>query len=222
MSTIVSPARNTEPETLADMLERLGNVPTSRIRFQPLPGTATEEDVLTIQANEDRIYELIDGILVEKAMGFAESLLAVYLARMLHGFVRSRKLGLVVGPDGMMKLSRGLVRIPDVSFVSWKDIPGGKVPKEPIPKLAPTLAVEVLSESNTPAEIKRKRRELFKAGTSLMLVIDPRERTAAVWTSVRKPVELTAADTLDGGDVLPGFKLALCDLFAELDEKAPG
>ncbi|MBM3997651.1 MAG: hypothetical protein FJ303_26405 [Planctomycetes bacterium] len=61
MSTIVSPARNTEPETLADMLERLGNVPTSRIRFQPLPGTATEEDVLTIQANEDRIYELIDG-----------------------------------------------------------------------------------------------------------------------------------------------------------------
>ncbi|MBI1830353.1 MAG: Uma2 family endonuclease [Planctomycetes bacterium] len=221
MSTVVSPARRTKPETLADMLERLGNVPTSRIRFQPYPGAATEEDVLAIQAKEDHICELIDGILVEKAIGFRESLLAVYLASVLHGFVRPRKLGLVAGPDGMMKLSSGLVRIPDMSFVSWKDIPGGKVPKAPIPKLAPTLAVEVLSESNTPDEIKRQRREFFKAGTSLMWVVDPRTRTVTVWTSVRKSFELTEADTLDGGAVLPRFKLVLRDLFAELAEESP-
>lgn len=221
MSTVVSPARRTKPATLADMLERLGNVPTSRIRFQPYPGTATEGDVLAIQAKEDRLCELIDGVLVEKAMGFGESLLAVYIASLLHGFVRPRKLGLVAGPDGMMRLSSGLVRIPDVSFVSWKDIPGGKVPKEPIPRLAPTLAVEVLSDSNTPEEIKRKRREFFKAGTKLMWVVDPKTRVVTVWTSVRKSFELTEADTLDGGAVLPGFKLALCDLFAELDEESP-
>lgn len=221
MGTVVSPARRTKPATLADMLERLGNVPTSRIRFQPYPGTATEGDVLAIQAKEDRLCELIDGVLVEKAMGFGESLLAVYLASLLHGFVRPRKLGLVAGPDGMMRLSSGLVRIPDVSFVSWKDIPGGKVPKEPIPRLAPTLAVEVLSDSNTPEEIKRKRREFFKAGTKLMWVVDPKTRVVTVWTSVRKSFELTEADTLDGGAVLPGFKLALCDLFAELDEESP-
>lgn len=221
MSTVVSPARRTKPETLADMLERLGNVPTSRVRFQPYPGTATEEDVLAIQAKEDRLCELIDGILVEKAMGYRESFLTAYLIAMLHHFVHPRKLGLIAGPDGMLKLTRGLVRIPDVSFVSWKDIPGGKVPKEPIPKLAPTLAVEVLSESNTPEEIKRKRREFFKAGTKLMWVVDPKTRVVTVWTSFRKSFELTEADTLDGGSVLPGFNLALRDLFAELDEESP-
>jgi Uma2 family endonuclease len=221
MSTVLSPARRTKPETLADMLERLGNVPASRIRFQPYPGTATDEDVLAVHAKEDRICELIDGILVEKAMGFRESFLAMAIVEWLRKWVRPRKLGLVAGPDGMMKLSSGLVRIPDVSFVSWKDIPGGKVPKEPIPMLAPTLAVEVLSESNTPAEIKRKRREFFKAGTSLMWVVDPKTRTVTVWTSVRKSVELAESDTLDGGTVLPGFKLSLRELFAELDEESP-
>jgi Uma2 family endonuclease len=207
--------------TLADVLRRLGDVPTSRIRFFPYPGTATEEDVLVIQAKEDRLCELIDGVLVEKAMGFRESLLAVSLLTTLDLFVNARKLGLVAGPDGMMRLSSGLVRIPDVSFISWKDIPGGKVPEAPIPKLAPTLATEVLSESNTPAEIKRKRREYFKAGTSLMWVVDPKVRTVTVWTSVKKSQVLTESDTLDGGSVLPGFKLPLKELFSVLDREAP-
>jgi Uma2 family endonuclease len=164
---------------------------------------------------------LIDGVLVEKAMGFRESLLAVSLLTTLDLFVNARKLGLVAGPDGMMRLSSGLVRIPDVSFISWKDIPGGKVPEAPIPKLAPTLATEVLSESNTPAEIKRKRREYFKAGTSLMWVVDPKVRTVTVWTSVKKSQVLTESDTLDGGSVLPGFKLPLKELFSVLDREAP-
>src|SRR4051812_40763804 len=102
MSVVVSRTRHTKTRTLADILKGLGNVPTSRIRFQPCPGTATEDDVLATQAKEDRLCELIDGILVEKAMGFAESLLAVYIASILRSFVRSRKLGLVAGPDGMM------------------------------------------------------------------------------------------------------------------------
>jgi Uma2 family endonuclease len=221
MSAAVATPRKTKTMSStgswADVLRRLGDVPAWRIRLQPFP--ATEEDVLAIHAREDRICELIDGVLVEKAMGFRESLLAIYLGAMLHAFVHPRKLGLVVGADGMMKLSSGLVRIPDVSFISWKDIPGGKVPKEPIPRLAPTLATEVLSESNTPAEIKRKRREYFKAGTSLMWVVDPKSRTVTVWTSVKKSRVLTESDTLDGGDVLTGFKLPVRNLFAELDQE---
>jgi Uma2 family endonuclease len=79
----------------------------------------------------------------------------------------------------------------------------------------------VLSESNTPAEIKRKRREYFKAGTSLMWVVDPKVRTVTVWTSVKKSQVLTESDTLDGGSVLPGFKLPLKELFSVLDREAP-
>ncbi len=127
------------------------------------------------------------------------------------------KLGLVAGEAGMMNVAAGLVRIPDVSFIAWDRIPGRKVPKEPIPNLVPNLAVEVLSKSNTPAEMKRKRREYFKAGVALMWIVDPEARTITVYTSPRNPKTLTETQTLDGGNVLPGFTLSLRDLFAELD-----
>ena len=205
--------------SLADLLRRLGDVPASRIRFQPYP--ATEEDVLAAHAKDKRLCELVDGFLVEKAMGIQESFLAIALGAILHQFVHTRKLGLVAGADGMLKLAAGLVRIPDLSFISWARIPGGKVPKEPILKLAPNLAVEILSKSNTLAEMKRKRREYFKAGVELVWIVDPEARTVAVYTSPKKPVMLTEADTLDGGGVLPGLKLSLRELFAELDQEAP-
>ena len=69
---LVSPAI----ETLADLHARLGNVPLQRIRCHPAPGTATEADVLVYPRGEKRLYELVDGVLVEKPMGYYESLLA--------------------------------------------------------------------------------------------------------------------------------------------------
>jgi Uma2 family endonuclease len=208
-------------ETVADLQHQLGDIPAARIRLKPLPGTATEKDVLAIHAKEKRICELVDGTLVEKPMGMPESLLAAAIIESLRAFVRPRRLGLVAGEGGMMRLSSGLVRVPDVSFVSWDRLPGRRFPRQPIPNLAPNLAVEVLSESNTPAEMKRKRREYFKAGVMLIWIVDPKTRTVAVYTSVRKPTILKESQTLDGGDVLPGFALPLRELFGELDEEAP-
>lgn len=79
-----------------------------------------------------------------------------------------RNLGLVTGEAGMMRLAPGLVRITDVPFISWERFPGRRVPTEPIPDLAPDLAVDVLSERNTEGEMSRKRREYFDAGVRLM------------------------------------------------------
>jgi len=208
-------------ETFAELQRQLGDIPAARIRLQPIPGTATAQDVLATQATTGRLCELVDGTLVEKGMGLRESFLASAIIECLRRFVRPRKLGIVAGEAGMMELSVGLVRMPDVSFISWKRLPGGVVPEEPIPKLAPDLAVEVLSLSNTVAEMKRKRGEYFKAGVSMIWIVDPRARTVAVYLSLRKFFVLTEEDTLEGGEVLPGFKLPLRDLFAELDEKAP-
>jgi Uma2 family endonuclease len=207
-----------ELETLADLQHHLGDIPAWRIRLKPAPGTATEADVIAIHAREKRLYELIDGVLVEKGMGFRESLLAASLIVFLDRFVRPRKLGVITGEAGMLKLRIGLVRIPDVAFISWDSLPGRKVPKEPIPLLAPDLAIEVLSASNTIEEIKRKCREYFKAGTSLMWIVDPKARTVTIHTSPRKGKVLTESQTLDGGSVLPGFTLSLRELFAELDQ----
>ncbi len=126
---------------LADLIEHLGRIPPERIRAYPPPGTATEKDVIDIEARENRLYELIDGVLVEKAMGFRESFLAVDLARHLGNFAIGHNLGIVTGADGTVRLAAGLVRIPDVAFVSWDRLPNRKVPREPIPDLAPDLAV---------------------------------------------------------------------------------
>ena len=178
MSTAVASKR---PVTIADLLRKLGDVPSSRVRFQPYP--ASENDVIAIQDHENRTFELIDGLLVEKAMGIRESFLAIALGSILHQFVRARKLGLVAGADGMVKLSIGLLRSPDVLFISWDRLPERKVPKEPIPNLAPNLAVEILSKSNTSAEMKRKRREYFKAGVSLVWIVDPKAHRCSLYES---------------------------------------
>lgn len=208
-------------KTLAELLERLGGISPDRIRFQPAPGTATERDVVEVERREKLLCELVDGVLVEKTLGYRESVLAAALVALLRAFVQPRNLGLVSGEAGMSRLFPGLVRIPDVAFASWQRIPGGIVPHEPIPDLVPDLAVEVLSEGNTTREIERKRGEYFQAGVRLVWIVDPETRTVAVYTSADHVRTLTASETLDGGEVLPGFTLSLKDLFAELDARAP-
>ena len=206
-------------ETLADLLGQLGGVSPTRMRFRPLPGTATEADVLDMHQRQGLLCELVEGVLVEKLMGFRESFLTIALSAVLWGFVKTRNLGLVTGADGMVRLAPGLVRIPDLAFISWQRLPERRVPTDPIPGLVPDLVVEVLSEGNTAAEMARKRREYFAAGVRLAWFVDPVARTVEVYTAANQSTLLEAEQTLDGGTVLAGFSLPLAELFAELDRQ---
>ena len=210
----------TAVETCADLLHRLGDIPPERVRIVPAPGTATVQNVIDIQAREKRLFELVDGVLVEKGMSYRESTLAVFLIECLGPFVRKGNLGILTGESGMMRLFGGLVRIPDVAFASWARVPGGRMPTDPVPQLVPDLAVEILSPSNSPAEMERKRREYFQAGVRLVWIVNADTRTVAVYTSPENPVVLSQSETLDGGAVLPGFALSLTEYFAELDRQA--
>jgi Uma2 family endonuclease len=203
--------------TLADLLDRLGAVPLNRVRFRPYPGTATVQDVIDVKARQGKLCELVEGVLVEKAVGYRESALAGLLLGILNAFVIPRNLGIVTGEAGTVQLTAGLVRIPDVAFTSWGRLPGRRYPDEPIPHLAPDLAVEVLSRSNTPGEMAVKRQDYFAAGVEAVWEVDPVARTIAVYSAADRFVTLAAGDTLDGGTMLPGFTLAVADLFAELD-----
>jgi Uma2 family endonuclease len=204
--------------TLADVLRELGGISPRRIRFRPAPGTATEKDVIRIRDRERRLYELVDGVLVEKVMGYWESVLAIELVGILRDFLKRRKLGTLAGEAGMLLLSPGLVRIPDLSFISHTRLARYRRTRPPILPLAPDLAIEVLSEGNTPREMARKVREFFAAGCRLVWLVDPRTRTVAVYTPAGKPVVLSEKQTLTGGDVLPGFRLPLRKLFGFLDD----
>lgn len=211
------PAPPDPPATVGDLLDRLGNVPAWRVLLHPTPGTATVEDVIRMDDREDRRCELVEGTLVEKAMGYDESDIAGLILTALNVFARPRKLGIVTGEAGPFELFGGLVRYPDVAFISWDRLPGRKRPRVPVPHLAPDLAVEVLSKSNTPAEIRRKLGEYFRAGVRLVWVVDPKKRTVRVHTSANRSVLLKEDQSLDGGEVLPGFTMSLRELFAELD-----
>ena len=110
------------------------------------------------------------------------------------------------------------MRIPDVSFVSWDRLPQRRVPRQPIPDLVPDLAVEVLSEGNTPREMEQKLQEYFTAGVRLVWYVDPVLQEVHVYTAPDQREVLTADHTPHGGEVLPGFTLPARQLFAEPTE----
>ncbi len=206
--------------TLADVLKQLGGISARRVRLNPQPGKATERDVLHILDHENRLCELVHGTLVEKPMGVLESCLAGDIHWFLKTFVEEHDLGILTVPDGTLRLMPGLVRMPDVAFISWKQLPNRKYPNEPIASLIPELAVEVLSESNTRGEMKRKLKEYFLTGTQLVWIVDPVQRTVDVHTAPDRLIRFKEGDALDGGTLLPGFRLPLERLFARVEKTA--
>lgn len=221
MATVTVPVTRRQFRTVAELQEFLGGIPAARIRLQPLPGQATEQDILTIHAKEGPICELIDGILVEKPMATFEALVAGVLLTFINNYLFEHKIGIALPGDGLLRLFPGRVRAPDVSFISWKRMPNRELPREAIASLAPDLAVEVLSENNTPAEMRQKLGEYFQAGGKLVWMVDPEARTVRVYTSPRRSVLLTEDDTLDGRRVLPGFSLAIREWFELASRQAP-
>lgn len=211
-----------EVETMAEFLKRLGSVPPDRIRMKPAPGTATEADLLNARrSGPSKLLELVDGVLVEKAMGTREALLAGLILHRLWEYLKDHNLGQALPGDGMLRLMPGLVRGPDVSFLSWGRVPKQADRRRPIWGTGPDLAIEVLSKGNTRGEITRKLRDLFFAGCRLAWVINSKTQTAAVYTSPDEPQPVAANGVLDAADILPGFRLSLADLFAKADEEPP-
>ena len=202
--------------TAVELAERFGPIPMDRIVTRPAPGLATEEDAIELTERKVRLCELVDGILVEKAMGSYESMLAAEIIYLLQKFVKPRKLGIVLGESGMLRLAPGLIRIPDVAYLSKAKFPGGRFPRDSAWSLAPDLAIEVLSQGNTKKEMTEKLRDYFTAGTKLVWYVYPKQRRVEVFTSPTAKRIVKHDQILGGGDVLPGLEINLRELFAEL------
>jgi Uma2 family endonuclease len=214
VATHTPPARFVPPrrfQNAAEWLDALGGVPLERIIFDPWPGTATEADLLVFVERDKRLCKLIDGTLVAKPVGYWEGFIGANVATALNNFVIPRNLGGVSGADSTMRMKSGRVRLPDVGFTSTARLPKTL---EPIPTLAPDLAVAVLSETNTTKEIDQKLREYFQSGTRLAWTIDPPTRTAAIYHRPEQPARtIQETESLDGGEVLPGFNMPLTEAF---------
>ena len=200
--------------TATDWLHALGDVPLERIVCDPMPGSATEADVLRwVDGDDKRLVELVHGTLVEKPPGCEESAITAQIAYLVMSFIKPRRLGRLAGPDGTIRLRPGCVRYPDVGFYAYASLPSGVMPQGSMPDVAPDLAVEVLSLSNTRREMELKRRDYFTAGTRLVWEVDPPGRSVDVYTAVEHPRRLTDTDTLNGEPVLPGFAVPVAELF---------
>jgi Uma2 family endonuclease len=207
--------------SLADLQARLGGVPLERIRFYPPPGLATVEDALWLDDHEDRLCELVDGVLVEKVMSTFESQLAFILGHLLHNYLDRHPIGIVTGPDGQLWILPTIMRMPDAAFIRWDKFPNGKLPNDPAYKIAPDLAVEIISKGNPRKEMEIKLDEYFQAGVQLVWYIDPRKKAAQIYTARDACVDIDEAGFLDGGAVLPGFTLRLGELFERAERRGP-
>ena len=199
--------------TLADLHRSLGEIPLERICMDPLPGTATEGDLLRLSVKNNTLYELIDGTLVEKAMGNRASFSAGELFFYLRIYLETHKIGCLFPADGMFRFMPDTVCEPDICFIPRDRIPASGFPSRTIDDVIPTLAVESLSPSNTRKEMKLKREVYFKAGVELVWMLDPDKEIVDVYTCGSEYITLTINDTLDGGNVLPGFTIAVNAIF---------
>ncbi len=199
---------------VAQLREHFGMIPARRIRLDPSPGSATEKDLIHLWDYFRIPSELMDGVLVEKAGSVQKSFAAQNLLRHLYNYLEENDRGIVVGLGCPFWLKPGQVRMPDVSFFSWEKLPGGEVPDVEIAPFRPDLAVEILTNENTPKEMRRKSGEYIDAGIKLVWLVHLGKKTVQVLDSFGKAVLLQHQQTIEGSPLLPGFSLPLVKLFA--------
>ena len=163
----------------------------------------------------DEPWELWEGELrkVPGAGGAASGLAGIIFALMLP-FVRSRKLGMLTTADGTYILLRDpqTLAVPDVAFLNWGRLPDRAWPAGYVP-VPPDLAIEVLSPSDDPTVVAKKRELYRRAGVPLVWWVDPVRQTVAVFRCGQFVAELGENEVLDGEEVLPGFRLPVADIF---------
>ncbi len=159
-------------------------------------------------------WELLDGVMIEMSPpGAQHGGIAVRIVEILGPYVRTNHLGRLFVETGYI-LRRGpdTVRAPDVSFVRSERIPPGGVPRS-FWNIPPDLAIEINSPDNTTAEMQARIRDFLEAGARLVWVMYPGTRTIQVIQSLLERREFGPGDTLEGGDVIPGFSCPVAAFF---------
>ncbi|MGD9714505.1 MAG: Uma2 family endonuclease [Thermomicrobiales bacterium] len=172
----------------------------------------TVEDLLEMGC--DAPFELWEGELVEVSPSGAKSSgIAFRIGGFLFNYAETQNPGLFTNAEGGFVLSRNpnTVVAPDIGFVKGERLPAG-LPSSFI-EGCPDLAVEVISPTDGPADIARKQALYARAGVPLVWWVDPEARTVTIHRPGQPPAVIDEKGTLDGGDVLPGFSLAVERIF---------
>lgn len=184
--------------------------------------TVELEPLLIENREPEGLYEVVDGRIVQKPMGNYENLLAGLFYGALDRYAEANPIGHVL-IEILFNLRPPVARErrPDVAFVSFerwgRDRP---FPRERSWDVIPELAVEIISPTNTADDVADKLEEYFQSGARQVWVVYPTQTKVYVYTSTTSVRILTPADELDGGDLLPGFRLSLRALFGKASRLA--
>ena len=176
--------------------------------------TITADELFRMRDDGYR-YELVAGRLRKMTpAGSLHGAIGSRLAAAIGDHVDRRHLGVVFGADTGFELARDpdTVRAPDVAFVSRARIPASGIPTG-YWSGPPDLAVEVLSPTDVRSEITEKIEEYLRSGVRQVWFVDPAARRVTIHQPNAAPAIFGEADTVDGGDVLPGFRYPLSRLF---------
>ncbi|MEJ7762695.1 MAG: Uma2 family endonuclease [Thermomicrobiales bacterium] len=159
-------------------------------------------------------HELLWGELISVASNFRQMALTGRLVAALSTYVDEHDLG-IVGPEGTFefKTDLPLVLVPDVAFVRTENIPPQDQQAKGNIHVVPDLVIEVISPSETPRTIQRKSTAYLGQGVRMVVIVYPERHEITLWSSEATPRYLGREDTLDFGDVVPGFSLSLVHLF---------
>jgi Uma2 family endonuclease len=179
--------------------------------------TLMTADELLRMPDDHMRHELVEGELRTMApAGGEHGIIAGKLFGRILRYVEERGVGFApIAETGFKIASKpDTVLAPDACFVSWERVPASGIPKGYWPG-APDLAAEVISPDDSYREVEEKVLRWLQAGTRLVWVVNPRNRTVTVHRPGAPSERLQVADTLTGEDVLPGFACPVADLFPE-------
>lgn len=170
------------------------------------------------EAGCEELYEIVNGERREiPRMGALAATVASFLMTHINVFALQRKLGFAVAEVMFVLRPDWPQRRPDLAFIAYDrwtfPLP---VDDPPAWNVVPNLTVEVVSPKNTVDEIEDKLQDYFEAGVQLVWVVHPVRRRIYVYDSLTQVRVLTEADEIDGGSVLPGFRLKIADLYTAM------
>jgi Uma2 family endonuclease len=181
----------------------------------------TPEDLLAMP--DGKRFELVGGHLVERSMGLESSWVGGRLHARLDRFCEEHAVGWALPADDGYQCfphDPGLVRRPDVSFIRL-----GRLPGEVLPagwgRIAPDLAVEVVSPNDSAGDLEEKLDDYLKAGVPLVWVVNLRSRTVMVYRRDGTVSRLRESDELSGEDIIPGFRCLVADIFPPRKQPSP-
>lgn len=186
-------------------------------------GTATEPTLE--QLSEEQLLslphlgktEMIDGRLIVAPAGFEHGGICGRFFGKVWQFVERERIGMVFDSSTGFYMKSGNLLSPDVAFVAAARLKGMKTLPRKYFRGSPDLCAEVLSPNDRPAEMDRKIAEYFETDTKLAWVANPKAQTVDVFRESKLSQTLRAGESISGEDIIPGFTLAIDELFAPPD-----